>query len=80
MLNLFLSSRKQLERRMIKLCLNTEKPEALATANRLERPDLLARPVAALEDADPVVLNTIGRRDQPAAPGQARLIGGTKAR
>ena len=69
MLNLFTSSKKRFEQRMTKLCLNTEKPQALAALNTLGRPAWMVQPVAKLDDAEPRALNVLDR--SPAAVVQS---------
>ena len=64
MLNLFRSSKKRLEQRMAKQCLNTEKPQAMTPLNALGRPAWLVQPVAKLDDAGPLALNVLQRSDR----------------
>jgi len=65
MLGLFTSSKKRQEQRMLTLCSNTEKPEAMVAMNLLGRPAALVQPVAKLEDGQPALLNTLDRRGPP---------------
>ena len=64
MLNLFMSSKQRLERRLLKQCLNSEKPARWVGANSLGTPPLLVQPVGKFDDAGPVIRNVIG----PAKP------------
>jgi hypothetical protein len=74
MLSLFTSSKARLEQRMLRQCLNTEKPEALVAMNLLGRPAALVQPVTRLGDAPPVVLNTLSRREPPPGDGRNQAL------
>jgi hypothetical protein len=82
MFSLFTSSKTRLEQRMLRQCLNTEKPQAAVAMNRLVRPDALVQPVAKLDDHLPVALNTLGRDDPPAGDGRSHAspVGGKTRR
>jgi len=82
MLNLFTSSKKRLEQRMAKQCLNNEKPQAMTPLNTLGRPAWLVQPVVKLDDARPLALNVLQRSDRPlgAALVQPLPVGGRKRR
>jgi hypothetical protein len=64
MLNFFTSSKKRLEQRMLKLCLNTEKPQAMTAMNRLGTPAWLVQPAAKSGDDEPLALNVIAPADR----------------
>ena len=78
MLNLFTSSKKRMERRLIKQCLNSEKPARWSTMNVLGTPPVLVQPVAKFDDAAPMVRNLIG--SPGASAGDTLFVAGKKGR
>lgn len=68
MFDLFTSSKRRLERRLIKQCVNVEKPQMAMTMNVIEQNALqrVAKPKA----AELVFINTIGGKGGP--PGGAK--------
>jgi hypothetical protein len=81
MLNLFTSSKKRQERRLLKLCLNIEKPARLAPLNTLGTPAILVQPVAKSDDGAPLVRNVIGSPSPPnRRAGEALFVARNKGR